>query len=230
MALDAAQLVREFDVDVSLVEQWLPSYNIAPSMLACIVRQGEDGARLLDHATWGLIPSWAKDSSIATKLTNARSETAHAKPSFRRAVASRRCLVPAGGYYEWYRPSKVPFYIHAADGTTLAMAGLYELWSDPTNPEAPIRQTFTIMTREPRAEIAKIHDRMPVLMPKSEWTHWLSPTTSSGQLSDLLDPRGAAQMSVGPLDAYPVSRMVNAVRNNGAALLEPLQEESVGLW
>ncbi len=230
LAIDVAQLVREFDVDISVVEQWLPNYNIAPSMSACIIRQVEDGARLLDLATWGLIPSWAKDPAIASKLTNARSETAETKPSFRRAVAKRRCLVPAGGYYEWYRPTKSPFYIHAADGTTLAMAGLYELWSDPTNPEAPIRQTFTILTREPRAEISMIHDRMPVLLPKSEWSRWLNPETPSEKVTELLDPNGEAQLRVGPLDAFPVSRMVNAVRNNGPALVEPVQEESEGLW
>jgi len=230
LAIDVAQLVREFDVDISVVEQWLPNYNIAPSMPACIVRQGEDGTRTLDYATWGLIPSWAKDPAIASKLTNARSETAGTKPSFRRAVAKRRCLVPAGGYYEWYRPSKAPFYIHAADGSTLAMAGLYELWSDPARPEAPLRQTFTILTREPRAEIAMIHDRMPVLLPKSEWSHWLNPATSSEQVSELLDPEGEAQLRVGSLDAFPVSRMVNAVRNNGPDLVEPIQEEAEGLW
>lgn len=230
MAIDVAQLVREFDVDISVVEQWLPNYNIAPSMPSCIIRQAEDGTRLLDLAIWGLIPSWAKDPTIASKLTNARSETAETKPSFRRAVAKRRCLVPADGYYEWYRPTKAPFYIHSADGSTLAMAGLYEVWSDPAKPEAPPRLTFTILTREPRAEISMIHDRMPVLLPKSEWSHWLNPETSAEQVSALLDPQGEAQLRVRPLDAFPVSRMVNAVRNNGPALVEPIQEESEGLW
>ena len=235
MATDVAQLVREFDVDISVVEQLTPNYNIAPSMSTCIIRQDEDGARLLDLATWGLIHSWAKDPSIASKLTNARSETAATKPSFRRALAKRRCLVPADGYYEWYRPSKTPFFIHSADEKTLAMAGLYELWSDPAQPDGHIRHTFTIVTREPRAEIAMIHDRMPVLFPASQWETWLNPATPADQVSELLDPHGAAQMSIGPLDAYPVSTMVNAVRNNGAVLIEPLKDESKaevseGLW
>lgn len=235
LATDVAQLVREFDAGVGVVESLAPDYNMAPSKSACIVRRDDEGVRVLDLATWGLIPSWSKDAAIAHRLTNARSETAAEKPSFRRALAKRRCIVPAQGYYEWYRPSKQPFYIHAADGGLLAMAGLYESWRDPEVADAPPRRTFTILTREPRAEIAMIHDRMPVLLTRDSWQEWLDPATPVERVIAMMDPAGLVQREVGMLDAYPVSTSVNAVRNNGPELVEPIRAEATsdtadGLW
>lgn len=235
LATDVAQLVREFDAGVGVVEQLLPDYNLAPSKSACIVRLDDEGVRVLDLATWGLIPSWSKDAAIAHRLTNARSETAAEKPSFRSALARRRCIVPAQGYYEWYRPSKQPFYIHAAGGGLLAMAGLYESWRDPEVVDAPLRRTFTILTREPRTEIAMIHDRMPVLLSREHWQGWLDPATPVDRVIPMMDPAGLVQGAVGMLDAYPVSTSVNAVRNNGPALIEPISAEATvdtadGLW
>lgn len=239
LATDVAQLVREFDAGVGVVEQLAPDYNIAPSKSACIVRLDDEGRRILDLATWGLIPSWSKEAAIAHRLTNARSETAAQKPSFRSALAKRRCIVPALGYYEWYRPSKQPFYIHAAGGGLLAMAGLSESWRDPAHPEAPARRTFTILTREPRAEIAMIHDRMPVMIPRDRVGEWLDPSTPAERVAQMMDPVGPVQGSVDPLDAYPVATTVNAVRNNGPELITPIDadlsgatstDEADGLW
>ena len=152
------------------------------------------------------------------------------KPSFKRALARRRCLVPADGYYEWYtpegvpgekkKPAKQPFFLHPADGSTMAMAGLYELWRDPEKAdEDPDKWlwSMTLLTTTATDDLGHIHDRMPMTVLKSQWGEWLDP-----ELTDL----GAAQSLLVPLSAvgleiYPVSTLVNNVRNNSAQLLEP---------
>lgn len=216
------------------IEVLAPDYNIAPSKLAGIITLNADGMRVLDLASWGLIPSWAKEASISRTLTNARSETAAKKPSFRGAMARTRCIVPVQGYYEWYRPAKQPFYIHSSGGETLAVAGLYELWRDPKVPDSPPRLTFTILTREPIADIAMIHDRMPVLLPPGVWSEWLDPATSSERTAAIVDPVGPTQLENGSLDAYPVATTVNSVRNNGPSLINPVAAippgDTAGLW
>jgi putative SOS response-associated peptidase YedK len=174
--------------------------------------------------------------SIGNRLVNARSETVAEKPSFKRALARRRCLVPADGYYEWYtpegvpgekkKPAKQPFFLHPADGSTMAMAGLYELWRDPDRPDEDPDAwlwSMTLLTTTATDDLGHIHDRMPMTVPKAHWGEWLDP-----QVTDL----GAAQSLLVPLSAvgleiYPVSTLVNNVRNNSAQLLEPAPLDDV---
>ncbi len=224
-AQDPAALVAEFEA-TGLPEQILePNYNVAPSLPVYIVvdkRLGDEPpVRSLEVASWGLVPSWAKDTSIAAKLTNARSETVAEKPSFRKAFASQRCLVPADGYYEWYassattgsgRPAKLPFYIHAVDGRTLAMAGLYEWWK---RPDGTWLLTCCVLTTAANPDLMRIHDRMPVMVPKDRWDWWLD-SRSPVAIEPLLDP------TLVRLEAYPVATTVNNARNNGPALREPI--------
>ena len=193
---------------------WTARYNIAPTQLAPILRLGEDDQRELVPARWGLIPSWAKDPAIGNRMINARIETAAQKPSFRRAWAKRRCMLPADGYYEWYAGQgvpKQPFYIHRSDGASLAMAGLFEFWKDG---EDWLVSTAILTTSAPDA-LGQIHDRMPLLVPRENWAKWLDP--QGPPADDIVVPA----MATG-LEAYPVSTEVNNVKHNGPQLLEPL--------
>ena len=189
--------------------------------------------RQLRVLTWGLVPSWAKDPSIGNQMINARMETVTEKPAFRKAFASRRCLLPADGYYEWYateqrtkagKPLKQPFFIHPRDGSVMAMAGLYEIWRDPTRDDDDpqrFRWTCTVLTTSAEDDLGHIHDRMPLLVERERYGAWLDPTRSDPEvLTELLVPAAP-----GRLEAYPVSTMVNSVKNNGPDLLEPLATE-----
>jgi putative SOS response-associated peptidase YedK len=187
-------------------------------------------ARELRVVRWGLVPSWAKDISIGSRLINARAETVSEKPSFRRAFAKRRCLLPADGYYEWQvlegkgpkgKNLKQPFFIHRADGGPLAFAGLYELWRDREHPDGDPDAwlwTATIITTSAPDELGQIHDRMPMVIAPDSWADWLDPGNSDvGDLRALLAPAAARGLAT-----YPVSTAVNAVRNNGPELIEPV--------
>jgi putative SOS response-associated peptidase YedK len=237
-------LVEEFEIDkVEVKESLAPDYNVAPTKPVYAVlqrppRDAEEAApaspeRQLRVLTWGLVPFWAKDPSIGNKMINARMETVHEKPAFRRAFASRRCLLPADGYYEWYptslktkagKPLKQPFYIHPADGGVMAMAGLYEIWRDPTRDEDDpdrFRWTCTVLTTTAEDAVGHIHDRMPLLVEPERYAAWLDPESSDpDDLRGLLVPAAP-----GRLEAYPVSTEVNNVRNNGPDLLAPLPPE-----
>lgn len=242
-AKDPAALAEEFGVAAPPEEILGPDYNVAPTKRVYVVVDRDldkSPERALVVARWGLIPSWAKDPSIGSRLINARAETVAEKPAFRRAFAKRRCLVPADGYYEWYvpaspgakdtpvgkagKPIKQPFFIHRADGSSLAMAGLYEWWRDPSRDEAdPLawRLTCTILTTDAADAVGRIHDRMPMTIAREDWAAWLDPATGA-QASELLRPAG------GPgLEAYPVSVAVNSVRNNSPELIIPLAAEDV---
>jgi putative SOS response-associated peptidase YedK len=195
--------------------------------------QAAGAARELRVVRWGLVPSWAKDPSIGSRMINARAETVSVKPAFRRAFARRRCLLPADGYYEWYRPgddakaAKQPYYIYREDGGPLAFAGLYELWRDPSfpddHPDAWL-WTSTIITTNAPDELGRIHDRMPMVIGPERWADWLDPGSSdAADLLPLLAPASTAR-----LIWRSVSTAVNSVRNNGPALIEPAEPEPGG--
>lgn len=215
-------------------------WNMAPTKQAPLVvgRRREDAdeaeapERELLSATWGLVPSWAKDRSIGNRLINARSETVAEKPSFRRAFARRRAIVPADGYYEWYagagpKGPKQPFYItgrpeaEAPGGAreVLGLAGLYEFWRAAA--DDPWLVTFTILTTSAEGADGLLHDRAPLLVAPEVRDAWLSPVERpAAELLDLLQPA-----TPGRLEAWPVSTQVNNVRNNGPELVEPLPAE-----
>ena len=237
-----ADLAREFEIDELRLSMPLDeNYNVAPTDEVYAVlerapreREARDGdvERQLRAVRWGLVPSWAKDRSIGSRMINARMETVAEKPAYKKAFAQRRCLLPADGYYEWYdteqkdakgKPRKQPFFIRPKDGGTLAMAGLYELWPDPDKaPDDPGRWlwTCTVITTNAADHLGRIHDRMPLMVDRSSWDAWLDPTRP-GSL-DLLVPA-----SPDVLEAYPVATLVSSVRNNGPQLVEPLPLEDV---
>jgi putative SOS response-associated peptidase YedK len=232
-------LIEEFEVVDNRIEKPLDAdYNVAPTkeVYAVVTRPPKDaspeelGERQLRVLRWGLVPFWAKDPAIGSKMINARMETVDQKPAFRRAFAKRRCLIPADGYYEWYateqktkagKPLKQPFFIHPEDGSVLAMAGLYEIWRDPTRDEDDpqrFRWTCTVLTTSAEDSLGHIHDRMPLLVERDRYAAWLDPTRSDpAELRALLVPAAP-----GRLEAYPVTTQVNSVRNNGPELLDPL--------
>ncbi len=231
-------LVEEFDVLESRVPQPLAAdYNVAPTkeVYAVVERppsseSPEPPQRQLRVLTWGLVPSWAKDPSIGNRMINARMETVAEKPAYKRAFAKRRCLLPADGYFEWYpteeqtaagKPRKQPFFIRPQDHGVLAMAGLYEIWRDPTRSDDDpdrFRWTCTVITTQAEDAVGHIHDRMPLMVERDRWAAWLDPRV--GGDVDLLVPAAP-----GRLEAYPVSTLVSNVRNNGPELLDPLPLE-----
>jgi putative SOS response-associated peptidase YedK len=228
-------LVEEFEID-DLPEEVLPaSYNVAPTdrVYAVLERSPKDEpeaapVRSLRPVRWGLVPSWAKDASIGSRLINARMETVADKPAFKKAFARRRCLLPADGYFEWYgetKGKKQPFFIRPADGGVLAMAGLYELWRDKSRADDdPARWlwTCTVLTTAAEDDLGRIHDRMPLLVEPDHYRAWLDPASDHADDPDEL--RGLlVPAAPGRLTAFPVSTEVNNVRNDGPQLVEPAQ-------
>jgi putative SOS response-associated peptidase YedK len=202
---------------VGAVPNWPPRYNLAPTQPVLAVRfNPEARERSLDVLRWGLVPIWAKELAFGAKCINAKAETVADKPAFRDAFKTRRCLIPADGFYEWRKTggAKVPYAIVPEDGV-FAFAGLWERWKDPASQE--IVRSCTIVTGRPNELVAPIHDRMPVILPKETWARWLGEEPASREeLLDLLQPYPAERMR-----AYPISTRVNSVRNDEPALLEP---------
>ena len=190
-----------------------------------------EGVRELRVVRWGLVPFWAKDISIGSRLINARAETVASKPAFRRAFARHRCLLPADGFYEWEKsgdsksPRKQPYYIRREDGGVLAFAGLYELWRDKDRPDDDPDSwlwTATIITTRAEDEVGRIHDRMPMVIEPDRWADWLDPAATSAEaVHGLMTPAASVHLTT-----YPVSTEVNSVRHNGPGLIEPMEGDS----
>jgi putative SOS response-associated peptidase YedK len=202
--------------------------------------QGALPVRQLRLLTWGLVPAWAKDPKIGQRMINARADRVLESGAFARAAASRRCLVPAQGWYEWQKspvatdakgkPRKQPFFVHRADGEPVAMAGLYEFWrdpaiSDPDDPQAWVT-SFTIITTDADPGMDRIHDRQPLVLERGQWERWLDP-----RVKDPEEVRELLEFSQpGRFEAYPISPAVNSTRSNGPHLLDALPEsELVGV-
>lgn len=224
-------LTSEFDVDEVVGPQLDPSWNVAPTDPVRIVvkrhpTQDREATpvRQLRTAEWGLLPNWSKSRTGGAKMINARSETVTAKPAFKAAAARRRCLAPSAGYYEWQRngATKTPFFLHAPDQATLAMAGLYEVWRDESLPDDDPRRwvwTCTIITRPATDTLGEIHDRCPVLVPAELREQWLDcsdddPAVARRLLETIPEPH---------LEPREVSKAVGNVRNNGPELIEAVE-------
>lgn len=204
--------------DVEDVPDLSPRYNIAPTQLVPIVRYSADGSRELVTVRWGLIPFWAKDESIGTRMINARGETIASKPAFRSAVKQRRCLVAADGFYEWKKTDdgKQPHLIRFADRRPFGFAGLWESW----RPEAAADsvESCTIITTTPNELVRDLHDRMPVIVPRARHGDWLHPGNLPAEtLESLLQPYPAEDM-----EAFPVSRHVNSPAHDDPECVCPI--------
>lgn len=199
--------------ELEAVPDWTPRYNIAPTQsVATIVSSPHREFRRL---RWGLIPSWAKDIEIGSKLINARAETIAEKPSFRSAFKQRRCLVLADGFYEWLRQhgKKQPFYFQQLHAEPFAFAGLWEHWQR----DGQTIDSCTIITTQANELLEPVHNRMPVMLDPADYDRWLDPTTTADSLQSLLRPYTAEAMS-----GYPVSSLVNRATNDHPDCIKPL--------
>ncbi|MFZ1916588.1 MAG: SOS response-associated peptidase [Terriglobales bacterium] len=213
------QIVEEYFDAVSREEDWTPRYNISPTQPVPVIRQNpKEPVRELSLMRWGLIPSWARDSSGAARMINARSETASTKPAFRDALKSRRCLIPADGFYEWKRDGKTkqPFCFEVNKGELFAFAGLWDRWKDPGG---NLMKTCSILTTTPNAVTAAVHDRMPVILDADGCELWLDPGMRDvASVSEMLKPYDARLMR-----CCPISTRINRVANDEEECSRPVE-------
>ena len=220
-----------------------PDHNVAPTKQAPVVlarpsREDPDAppVRQLRLLTWGLVPSWSRDTRGGARMINARVESVADKPSFARALATRRALVPAQGWYEWQvsptaldakgKPRKQPFFTSRVDGGSVAMAGLYEFWRDKAvaDPDDPLAwlTTFTVITGPAEPGLDLIHDRQPLVIEPEDWATWLDPGTGAADVLGLLEPAPGGRFTT-----HPVSTAVSSNRSNGPHLLDPVPPEQL---
>ncbi len=207
-----------------------PNHNVAPTQAVHAVRE-TGGVRVLDTLRWGLVPFWAKDPRIGSRMINARAETVASKNAFRRPLAKRRCIIPADGFYEWHLAEgskrKQPMFVSRPDGEPFAFAGLWEVWRDRNNSDTDGEprelHSCTIITCAANDAMAQIHDRMPVMLPPAAWDAWLDPSDTDGAAAaGLLVPAPSALIRI-----HPVSTEVNNSRNNGPHLTDPVEIDVV---
>ncbi|MGK2949168.1 MAG: SOS response-associated peptidase [Acidimicrobiales bacterium] len=204
-----------------------PGYNVAPTNDVYAVL-ADGSTRHLDAFHWGLVPSWAKDPKIGSKMINARAETLAEKNAYKASFKRRRCLIPADGFYEWKKHpteakgKKQPYFIHRPDGEPYAFAGLWELWRGPEKDQEPLR-SCTIITTSPNEPMAAIHDRMPVILPPDAWDTWLDRGNDDLELLGKLLVPAPPQV----ITMHPVSTEVNNVRNQGPQLTEEIDPDAL---
>ncbi len=195
-----------------------PRYNVAPRQSVPIVRLDDHGQRVGVMLEWGLVPSWSKDPSVDVRPINARGESMFSKPTFRHAARRQRCLVPVSGFYEWQKlddgKRKQPYWIGRKDRQPFCFAGLWERWQDAAGPGASL-ETFTIVTTTPNPLLARLHDRMPVIVPEQDWELWLDPDRAQASVESVLQPYAGDD-----LEAYPVHSSVNNPKRDDATLIE----------
>ncbi len=220
------QVVEEYFESPSEEEEWSPRYNIAPTQPVATIRQ--DGARrILSTMSWGLVPSWAHDISIGNRLINGRSETILEKPAFRDSFRTRRCLIPADGFYEWKKSGKEkqPFHFGMKDNSLFAFAGVWDRWKSASG---QLLESCSILTTSPNEWLDDVHDRMPVILPQLHYQTWLTaPAAETQRLAELLVPFDASFMN-----RYAVSPLVNNPQNEmpECALEVPNPATQTKLW
>lgn len=213
---DADGLVRFFTIDDRQTEDLPPNPNVAPTEQVYAVAEHRS-RRVLTALRWGLVPHFAEDLKVGARQINARAESVATRPAFRESFAKRRCLLPADGFYEWRRggEERVPFHVGHADGTPLALAGLWASWRPKDAPEAPWVRTCTVVTTDANADVAPLHDRMPVLLAPGDWDLWLDREVGdTPAVRSLLRPAPD-----GSLRIRQVSRAVNDARNKELEVL-----------
>ena len=217
--LDADGNIIAYTFTVPLNERVRRRFNIAPTQEAPVIRASAEGGREVAMLRWGLVPFWAKDLKVGTTMINARSEGVEEKPAFRAAIRQRRCIVPATGFFEWQgeRGRKQPYAITLPGQPLFAFAGLWERWKAA---EGEAVETFTIMTTEANPQVARIHDRMPVILPIDALDTWL--TGSLEQARALLEPYGQ------PVELRAVSRVVSNVNNDVPECLDDVEPPGSG--
>src|SRR4051812_46812600 len=213
----ASELAEIFAAE-PLAEELGPRWNVAPTDEALVVVQRADRRAIVAYR-WGLIPHWAENAKSASRMFNARSETLSRSPAFADALRRKRCLVPVDAFYEWQRLDgrRQPFTIARSDRDPLALAGLWSGWRDPVS--NTVVRTFTVVTTSPNEQLGWLHDRMPVVIPRSAWDIWLDPELSDGgELNALFLPSDEVSLRIDP-----VADLVNNVRNDGPELVQHIE-------
>jgi putative SOS response-associated peptidase YedK len=212
-----------FGVEMEDMPWFAPSYNIAPQSTQPVVRLNADtGKREFAMMRWGLVPYWAKDTKIGYSTINARAEEAASKPLYRESLKRRRCLIPADAFYEWQKvsaKSKRPFAFGMQNGEPYAFAGLWERWKPK---EGEPLETFTILTTDPNELAQQVHDRMPVILRRGDYSRWMEPGEPDRPPVDLLRPYPAEEMR-----SWPVNERVGNVRNDDPDLLKEQEPEKL---
>jgi len=207
--------IRTTDADI------IPNYNIAPTQeILTIIKQ--DNENTLKKFHWGLVPFWAKDISVSSRMINARAETVSSKPSFRNAFKQRRCLVPANGFYEWEsrKGHKQPYYVSIPSGEPFAFAGLWETWTDKDNDGESIYKSCTIITTAASESILEIHQRMPAILDPHYYEKWLNVEIQDPKELEIILKNNI----IYKMKYYPVSTFVNSVKNNNPNCIKPIDK------
>ncbi len=213
-----SKIASRFGVPEAMIRvgEVAPRFNLAPGANVLAVRHTEDQGRDLVRLKWGLVPHWSVEPKTSYSTSNARAETVDNKPAFRAAFKRRRCLIPADGWYEWaFVPGqkwKQPWYYTSQDGEPLAFAGLWERWEQ----RDLVLESCTVIVCTANALAAPVHDRMPAILPESDWADWLNPGYPPEAAKTMLQPS-----PVEWIRTYPVSRAVSLTKNEGEALIEP---------
>src|SRR5690625_482318 len=214
---DEAEILQEFGI-TEPIDNYQPSYNVAPGQnVVAIIHDGKE--KRAGHLRWGLVPSWAKDEKIGYKMINARSETAHVKPSFKNLMARKRCLIIADSFYEWKQTdeSRQPKRIKLKDRNLFAFAGLWDKWEK----DGKILFTCTMLTKDANEFMKEIHHRMPIILPKEKEDKWIEPRVQNPQYyKQFLD-----EVEIEEMTAYPVDTYVNKAINNDEQCIAPLSTE-----
>ena len=217
--LDWDAIGREFDADTRFGDVLPPvSYRVQPHGPIGMVAADSTGSRHLGAAAWSLIPTWSQHGDLQYPTYNARIETASTKPTFADSMRGMRAILPANGYYEWN--GEHPFYFHLPDQTHLAMAGLYSWWQPAGRAHATL--TATILTTQAVAGAARVHHRMPVLLPRTMWDRWLDPGTPGAPLIDQVRSEGTALSS--ELEMFEVAPPDDPHADDGPGLIEPIDQ------
>ncbi|WP_162532443.1 SOS response-associated peptidase [Candidatus Scalindua japonica] len=213
--VDIGAIFSKFRITITedIIKEITPRYNIAPSQYIPVIYQNKEQEYKMEMMKWGLVPFWAKNQKTASRMINARAETITTKPSFKHILKTKRCLVPASGFYEWKKidNKKVPYYIELKNNNSFSFAGLYDIWKDSVGNEL---KTFTIITTDANNTIKPIHDRMPAILHKEVEGQWLNVKIQNPEsIIQLLKPFPADNMKT-----YVVSNEVNNPRNDNAQL------------
>lgn len=213
-----AELAEVYGVDGVEALALRPSrYNVCPTQEVLAIREDSSGRRLVSPLRWGLVPHWAKDLSVGTKMINARSETVHEKPAFRSAIKTRRCIIQGSGWYEWAAVSgkKIPYYFTRRDGTPCSFAGIWEIWRAP---EGELIETCSILTTDANELVRSVHDRMPVLLAPEDFGPWLDlELTNPVEVQHLYRPFAEDHLQV-----WEVATVVNSTRHNTEECIKPM--------
>ena len=213
------QIIQQIFNTGKVLFEVIPNYNVAPTqkILAIINRDNENK---LEKLHWGLVPFWANDISMGSRMINARAETVSQKPSFRNAFRKRRCLIPANGFYEWKgeKGHKQPYYITVPSDKPFAFAGLWETWTDKENDEESVYKSCTIITTTASESLSSIHHRMPAVLDPEFHEKWLNEKIQDPKNLEIILRDGLIHDMI----YYPVSKLVNSVKNNDPNCIEPI--------